>query len=285
MLKNQKEIADQKLIGPFGLLKKTLKVYRNNFLTVVGIMLVPVAVNFLVTLSQVSVSARPGSPMWLISFKYALLVLTGIISIFISAWSYLAILLSVKNNLDGNSKPISIVEAYLQSLNKLPAYIYINILAAIATIPGIILFGIPTIIYLIWFAFAAFVMISENHYGAGALMRSREYVIHRWWRVAGRILFIVALLIAVQSVGPLLSRVFSITIVKWIVPNLIAILTVPLSITYAYSLYLNLKETRPELTEQPVNEKYKWLYILSPTTALVLITIIAGILISLLRGV
>jgi len=73
-------------------------------------------------------------------------------------------------------------------------------------------------------------------------------------------------------------------LVSGIFENLIVFITIPLSLTYTYLLYLNLKKTRPELAGQPVNNRYKWLYILSPTTVLILLVVLAGIFLQIANG-
>jgi len=305
---------EKSLMGVFDLLKNTLATYKNNFWILSGIMLVPVALNFVLVIAQAGTPQSLGNFDYYNIAKFVLGLLVAIISMVISAWTYLTIMfviyyvetrrpperlcragaLSLLKDAD------KIINIFQKSIFKLPSYIYVNILVVIATLPGVILFGIPAIIYMVWFAFASFVMIKENHFGANALMRSREYVIHRFRQVAGRILFIILLLLAIQFIGFLSGRIILILcsdvfigtimsdwclvptgIIQAVVNNIIMVITVPLSITYAYTLYLDLKRTRPKLAKQPINTKYKWLYILSPTTILIFILSLFGVVVSL----
>lgn len=275
-MKKQKTTKESSLVRPFKLMDRAFSLYKKKLEVFVSIMLLPTILNlFFLCLKADS-------------------AITIIISIFISTWAYLAIFLAIRSN-----GPTEAISLFSQSLKKLPAYIYLNILIAIATIPGIILFGIPTIIYMVWFAFAAYVFINENLKGSNALMRSREYVTGRWWRVAGRVFFVLIFLLAIQLVGILVVQIFNNIVVvasgmenfstnheatktfQVIINNIIALFTVPFSISYTYSLYLNLKKTRPELAKKPVNEKYKWFYIFSPTTVLLFLIVLFGLMIKL----
>lgn len=286
-MEKQKENLNQKLIGPVELLKSSFGVYKSKFWILVEIMVFPVILNLILAFTQSNISQSDQLNSMLV-FKTILVFFVGIISILISTWAYLAIILVNKN------PKLTVTEAYRKSLNILPSYIYINILVAIATIPGFLLLGIPAIIYMVWFSFAAFVFVYEGHNGPNALMRSREYVIHRWWRVAGRAFFIILILLLAQILGSILNNSIIYFLRVWkdfaefiqvIIPNLIVVLSVPLSICYTNVLYTNLKETRPELAKQPVNEKYKWFFIFSPTTILVFVLLLLGLLIKVVKGI
>jgi len=265
-MQKQKE---KKLPGVFELLNDALALYCKQGRTLLCIMLLPIGLDLILT--------------WL----HVNSVLTVIISILVSSWAFLTILFTIK---DGGG----IIENYKQSLPKLPAYIYINILIAVATIPGFFLLGLPAVIYFAWFSFAVYVMVTENYFGPEALMRSREYVTHRFGRVTGRVLFIIVIMLAVQMVSFLLVQVInstgrlpagSLNFIRAIILNIFSLFTVPLSIAYTYALYLSLRATRPALAKQPVNADYKWLYIASPTTILVVILALVGIILGLLAKI
>jgi hypothetical protein len=267
-METQKE---NKLPGVFTLLNDALTLYGARYRTPLGIMLLPVVLSFLLTI----LALNP--------------LLTVIITILVSSWAFLSILISFKEGGGG------IIENYRLALPKLLSYIYINFLIAIATIPGIFLFGFTAVIYFIWFSFATYVMVTENYFGPNALMRSREYVVHRWWQVTGRVLFIVAIILAFQLLGFLLVQLISltgllktggaVTLARATTTNIFSLFTIPLNIAYSYTLFQNLRATRPELAKQPVNGRYKWLYIFSPTTILVILLALIGIVIGLLAKI
>jgi len=261
---------EKKLPGVFSLLNDALALYSSRWRTMVGIMLLPIVLDLALT------------------FLHFNQILTAIISILFSSWAFLTILFTVK---DGGT----MIENFKLSLPKLASYIYINILIAIATIPGFFLLGFTAVIYFVWFSFAAYVMVTENHFGPVALMRSREYVVHRWWRVAGRVLFVIVIVLAFQLLGILLAQILNaaglakipnaLAISRGIITNLLSLFTIPLSIAYAYALFQSLRATRPELATQPPKAKYKWLYIFSPTTILVILIALIGILLGLLAKI
>ena len=114
------------------------------------------------------------------------------------------------------------------------------------------------------------------------------------------------LLLALQYVGTLLAQLLSTlanfilktcgifvttlfeaamaSTIQTIFHSVFSIFVVPLSTVYSYLLYTNLRNTRPELANQPVKEKYKWLYVFSPTTVLIFVLLILGFLVNFVRG-
>jgi len=264
---------ENKLPGVFGLLNEALSLYGKHFQVLTVIMALPIILDFVLSFYQLN-------PF--------LTFVIAIISIAASSWAFLSVLFVLKNG-------GGVIDNYRLALPNLPAYIYINILIAIATIPGVFLLGFTAIIYFVWFGFAAYVMITENYFGADALMRSREYVTHRWWRVAGRVLFIIVIVLAFQLLGILLAQILNSAglnklthapaLTRGIITNCFSLFTVPLSFAYTYTLFLNLRATRPELAKQPVNARYKWLYIASPTTILILLIALVGIILGLLAKI
>jgi len=290
-----KNLTKQKLPSPFELLEEAFRIYSKKLWIFLGIIAMPVLLN-LIFIPLLAYSSKSGSGIRIIPIL--LTIFTTILSIVASAWSYLAIIYAIRE------KNPAILKAYYASKTKLLGYIFINILTAIATIPGIILLGIPTIIYLVWFAFSGFVLVTENHRGSNALMRSREYVTGKWWKVAWRFLFIILPLFAIQYAGSTLANFTNFFLAHTFFPagstilvstiaatvlalfgGIVTIITLPLSISYSYRLYLNLRKIKPELAKKPVNEKYKWFFILSPTTILIIAITLIGLLLKVASGI
>ena len=271
--------TEEKLLKPLELLRNALGLYSKKIGTLLGIMAVPVLFNLIALYFHLSADLLGD-------------ISIGMTSAILSIWAYLCLIYVLKN------KGLTVKKAFLKSKERILSYILINFLIAIATIPGILLLGIPTVIYMVWFSFSAFVLIEEDYHGGDALMRSREYVTGRWGKVAWRMFLIILILVIFQYLGDFLARlmipfVTPLTaynpkiiakLVSGIFENLIVFITIPLSLTYTYLLYLNLKKTRPELAGQPVNNRYKWLYILSPTTVLILLVVLAGIFLQIANG-
>jgi len=287
-------INKEKLLSPFSLLNEALGLYKSKLWILIAILLVPTVLNFILALSQPSLSPQPSDVGLYANLMFIAIIFVGIFSVLVSAWAYLALIFVLRD------KSLGFLKAYGLSKNKLPSYILVNILITVATLPGIFLLGIPAIVYLVWFTFSSFVLVVEDYRGSQALMRSREYVAHRWWEVAWRMFFIILFLFAIQFIGSLLAHMvetgFSvyptggkptsallINIIRGVISSIVTLVTVPLSISYSYLLYLNLRETRPDLAKQPVNEKYKWFYILSPTTILIIVIVIISFLLQIAR--
>jgi len=82
---------------------------------------------------------------------------------------------------------ITIVEAYRVAPSRLWPYLCATVLASLAISVGTFLFIIPGLIFSVWFAFVAFVVVIEGVRGVSALSRSKKLVVGRWWAVCWRL--------------------------------------------------------------------------------------------------
>jgi hypothetical protein len=57
---------------------------------------------------------------------------------------------------------------------------------------GSVLFVIPGIIFFVWYNFASYAIILDNKTWASAFAASKSLVVGRWWRIAWRILAVIA---------------------------------------------------------------------------------------------
>lgn len=69
----------------------------------------------------------------------------------------------------------------------LPA-LFITILVALISIGGFLLFIVPGIIFMVWYAFAMYIVVLEKKSGIGVLKESRELSRGRFWQILSRLL-------------------------------------------------------------------------------------------------
>ncbi|MFA6553650.1 MAG: hypothetical protein WCT27_04445 [Patescibacteria group bacterium] len=124
------------------------------------------------------------------------------------------------------------------------SYWWITILVSFLAGGASMIFGIPGIIFSIWFSFAMYVLISENVRGLQAILKSKEYVRGYWWAVLGRNLAI-GILVSI----PLSLISFGLTYIKAAVISAIfdalaLVLVLPFMLCYSYVVYTNLRSIK-----------------------------------------
>lgn len=157
-------------------------------------------------------------------------------------------------------------EALEQGRRVIFPLIWVGLLTGFIISGGFLLFVIPGIIFIVWFFFAQFIVISEDVRGMGALLKSREYVRGEWFDVALRLLLVWAaslLLGMVPLAGPLLTIVF-----------------LPYLMIFHYRLYRDLQTLKGEIP-YPCSggDLIKW-----PAVALTGYIVIPGLLLLFVGG-
>lgn len=97
---------------------------------------------------------------------------------------------------------------------------------------GILLTGfalgvLPGILFAVWFSFAMYVLLEEDHRGMDALLASLEYVRGHWWNTFGKLL-VLWLISAAVSLVPFIGQVIS-------------LLFAPLFMLFLLAMYRDLK--------------------------------------------
>jgi hypothetical protein len=236
-----------------GLLDKSFKIFRERFVTLVGISFVPGIITTIIALVILLTSGfQSDLPSLLKSyFLQGNRSLTGLffviylIVLVASFWSQVALLFSVHNK-------TNIVESYKKSYSKILSYGWIGFLSGLVVFAGILLFIVPGIIFAVWISLSAFVFIVEGEKGTRALAKSREYVRGYWWNVFVKLvaLFGVAI-IALIGIGIVVGIIGSIarlipggTFVSDILSTVFQAAISSFYMVYIYEMYKNLKEVK-----------------------------------------
>lgn len=224
-----------KLPGFGHFFSKTFSVYKNNFWTFLIISAIPSIVSFLFLNIFLKLITRPSLA------NISLIIPIYLIIIIISLWVSLSLLYAVKER----DNKINIGVALKKGWSNLGSYIWVSFLVFVIVLGGFILFIIPGIIFMVWFALAMYVFVDENKKGMNALKRSKElisgYVTALWGRtllfglVISLVLFLFSFIIGIVSVFlPFLSYIFP----------LMSAIASNISIIFIFLVYENIKKAK-----------------------------------------
>lgn len=135
--------------------------------------------------------------------------------------------------------------AYASSTKYIWQYILLAIMLTLVIALGLLLLIIPGIIFAFWFAFAYYILILEDKKAIDALKASKAYVKGNFWQVCKKTVFFgfVYFLITAVCMAPLVLILGDESVVIDIVDAIITFVMVPISLTYFYLVYLELKNT------------------------------------------
>jgi hypothetical protein len=142
---------------------------------------------------------------------------------------------------------LGIGDALKKGWHRAGAFFWLASLAGYIITGGFLLLIVPGIIFMVWFSFAQFVLVTEDERGMAALLKSKEYVKDRWFDVFLRlvVIWIVSGCVGmVPLIGPIVSLVFF-----------------PFVMIFIYLIYRDLKEIKGTGMDYPhsAGEKAKWL--------------------------
>lgn len=164
-----------------------------------------------------------------------------------------------------SDRTIGIKDALARGWKKVWSFIWLFSILGFIVTGGFLLFLIPGIIFLVWFTFSQFILVSEGNIGMDAMLRSREYVKGNWFDVFLR-LFVIGLIYMginiVPLIGPILSLVFF-----------------PFMMIFIYLIYHDLKELKGDriVYLNSTEQKFKWI-LLGTLGYIVLPLVIIGFL-------
>lgn len=252
------------LPGATAIFGQAWAIYKQRFGTFLGVMIIPM----LIMIALVAVLAGGGFlGVSLLSSKFAaggigLLIVLAIaffLVVFISqAWGQTALLYAIKDSQEG----IGVVEAYRRGWHKILSYWWVSLLVGFITMGGFLLFVVPGIIFAVWFSLAVFILIAEDLRGMNALLKSREYVKGKWGGVFWRFFFIGVLSLIIALIPILIFGLLKIPFGEEISRFVIGLFLTPLTMTYGFLVYSNLKALKGEIVFAPTGgQKAKFIVV------------------------
>ncbi len=275
----QSQVQERKEVSlprPTVILYQAFNIYKQRFVTFLVISIIPI----LIILPLIFIFGGIGflsigffsiqSITRGIAFFIPLAIIFFTIIFFIQAWGQIALLYAVVNS----QERIGIIESYRSSLHKLISFVWVLILGGAITLGGFFLFGIFGIIFIVWFSFAGFILVSEDLKGINALIKSREYVRGKWVDVFLRYLFIWIFSLVISLIPLSFFYLLKSSFGEQISAFLIRLLLTPLTAVYEYLLYKFLKSAKSEMIFTPTNKQKAIFYIIATLPVILFITII-----------
>ncbi|MDO8264903.1 MAG: hypothetical protein Q7T34_00870 [Candidatus Parcubacteria bacterium] len=160
---NNKQPKKASLPGTVELLKRTWQIYKEKFLVLTGIMLIPFTLRIIFGASSIIFTG---------TVSFVLVIIGVVLSLFFAFWASLAVIYAVgERNHKGDIK-----ESFLKPYKKIGRLGIVSILTLLIVLGGFIFLIIPGIIFSIWYGFSMFIAIFEDTYGMKALSRSKKLV-------------------------------------------------------------------------------------------------------------
>ncbi|MEA1936524.1 MAG: hypothetical protein U9N04_00200 [Patescibacteria group bacterium] len=263
---------------PTELLSEAWGLYKARWKTFLGIIVAPILLMLLAFLVfrigafgmgflDISFSEFSAVNILVYSIGFVLILALFLAIIIIQIWSQVALIYAIKDNED-----IGIKKAYQKSKSKIKSFFWASILVGFITMGGFILFTVPGFIFAVWFAFAVFIVITENLKGMDAVLKSREYARGYWWQILWRFLFLYIVMIGVMIVASIVLMLIP------ILGNLVSIALTPLIMIYMFLIYGNLREIKGNFEFMP-SAKAKKSFIAVGVLGIVAIPLLFGLII------
>lgn len=145
--------------------------------------------------------------------------------------------------------PMAAAAAWDKALSQWRSFLWLLLVSFLFTVGGLLLFIVPGLLYSLWFSLAIFIFVKEDQRGVQALWRSRELFKGVFWRLVGRYLIILLIIIAVTIIAGL---IFGNNIPSSLVINVfITPLVTAFSYAYIAILYLARAKDLPPAANQP----------------------------------
>jgi hypothetical protein len=237
------------------ILDQTFKLYRKNlvrFLAIVALVQVPITLLMLVLQTLLAAPAAPtarGRPAF--SADQGIVILCSVL-LSVIGWTLArgALTKSVSESYLGNE--VSVGEAYRFVLPKFWRLIWASILVGLVTMLGFLLFFVPGVIFSLWFALTAAVVVIEDRKASESMGRSRLLVKGNLGKIflVSLAVFVISLIIGLvcSFAGGIVGRIvgaargsMSLTTIQTIFSLVGQIIAGPISATAIILLYYDLR--------------------------------------------
>lgn len=153
------------------IIERSWKLFKEKFWTIIGVYLIPTVFSILYSLFLLSDFVK-GESFEAVFVQFVLTIASFYLSIMSHAALFYAII-----------QKTSIIKAYQQAWNVFLPFLWIDVLAVLRVLVGLLLLIIPGIYMVVQYSFASFILLAENKRGMEALSTSAAYVEGKWWKV------------------------------------------------------------------------------------------------------
>ncbi|MDD1751397.1 MAG: hypothetical protein LUO89_16150 [Methanothrix sp.] len=254
-------------LRPLGeLFSDSWEIFRRRFLTLFPLHLFSV-LSFLVMLG-IFVGIGYALSLLFAEIRYTAVaagVVVGLLPAFLAMfWCMSAFIFAVAD------EQLAIKDALARGWGNVFSFMWLMSVLGFVVTGGFLLFLIPGVIFVVWFSFAQFVLVSEGDRGMDALLKSKEYVRDRWFDVCLRLFviwFISGSVNMIPIAGPIVSFLFF-----------------PFVMIFTYLIYQDLVSLKGKGITYPhsFGEKCKWIgagtlgYIVFPVVVITFFIAIFG---------
>lgn len=183
------------------------------------------------------------------------------ITICVASLNYIAQISVISSGSDQETgKTISVRSAYENASRLLFPYFWVMILTGLIILAGVVLLIVPGIVFSVWFAFSAMILILGNDRGVNALKKSKRYVKGIWSEVFFRFLAIAALSfllnMALGIFKAFIGDVFSAGHIqtRMLIDFVYQLIVTPYFVVYGYELYKDIVKVNDIVsTQTPVS--------------------------------
>jgi len=236
--------VDTLLPGATTIFSQAWAIYKQRFGTLLGIMVIPILI------TAISFAVLVGGEFLItggIGLFLLLVILFFVIIPISQVWGQIALLYAIKDV----QERIGIIESYRRGWRKIISYWWISLLAGFIILGGFLLLVVPGIVLMVWFSLALFVLVAEDLKGMDALLKSKEYIKGKWIGVLWRLFFIVAISLIISFISSFLFIVLKVPFGSKISNFIVGLFLTPLTMTYLFLVYRNLKSIKGEVVFAP----------------------------------
>lgn len=229
--------SPQSLLSSREILNESWSLYKARFKTLLGVALIPPLIFILLLILFILLNSL------LLGLGF---IFIFIVAIYVFTWGRAALIYAIKDSVEN----IGIKESFKRGKGKIYQVFLVSFLSGLITAGGFLLFGIPGIIFSIWFSFAIFIVVEEDLVGMNVLLKSREYVRGYWWSVVWRNLYFSGILMVIGFVFSFFEGLFSLLNLQSLgelinlINIIISVILTPLATIYQFLIYKNLKEIK-----------------------------------------
>lgn len=145
--------------------------------------------------------------------------------------------------------PVAPAAAWDKALSQWRSFLWLLLISFFFNVGGFLLLIIPGLLYSLWFSLAIFVFVKEDQRGLKALWRSRELFKGVFWRLVGRYLIILLIMMAISIISETIfgSNIWTSLIINVVITPLLTVF----SYAYLAIIYVARAQAVPAQPEQP----------------------------------
>lgn len=222
--------------------------YKKYFRTLMKINVIPVIVGLMAVSIFSMVGDFENIARYLAKYDFilagALVLGVASITIVVASLNYIAQISVISGGVSHETdKTISVWLAYKNASRLLFPYFWVMILTGLIILAGVLLLVVPGIVFSVWFAFSAMILILGNERGVDALKKSKRYVRGIWFEVFLRFLAIAALSLLLNvALGIFKAFIDDVLVAiqmeaRLVIDFIYQLVVTPYFVVYGYELY------------------------------------------------